>query len=140
MKTLFISLLLLYTLGANELQWVDEQINAIKPPREGISKEKTSAIKNPFTSLSKIQKESDKSKHAFNKNGSNTLAKKEIKLSLDAIINKSALINGKWYKLNDRIAKYTVSSIDRDIVLLSFKKKTLLLTTKTDNKNLKFKK
>ncbi len=133
MKILLILLLILsYELNADELEWVDEQINAIKPPRNGISKSKIDIIRSPFNLKKKpVEVILDKDM--------NVVAKKEITLSLHAIINKSAFINEKWYKLNDKIDKYTITSIERTIVLLSFKKKTLLLSIKSKNKNLKFK-
>lgn len=140
MKTILITFLIFsYQLFANELQWVDEQIDAIKPPREGISTSEIDSIKNPFLTLEKKKVKS--LKEASNSTRTkHSIAKKEIKLLLEAIINQSALINGKWYNLNDKVDKYSISKIDRNMVLLSYKKKHLLLSTKTKNKNLRFKK
>lgn len=145
MKNILILILILsYQLSADELKWVDEQINAIKPARDGIQKSKINAIKSPFIFLIKKEKTKDTapSKKASNitETSSNVLVKKEIILSLNAIINKSALINEKWYKIHEKVGKYTIISIERGLVILSFKKKKLILSIKTDNKNLKFKK
>ena len=72
------------------------------------------------------------------KNGAK-ISTKTTSFFLDAIINKSALINGKWYKLNAKVGKYTLSSVDKMSVILSYKGRQLLLSTATHNKKLKFK-
>ena len=150
MKNLLTVLIFLFSsivLIANELKWVDEQIEAIKPPRDGISSSKINMVGDPFVFLKKNKdktkksKLASKSKRSLNKSSSNSnkVAKKSRVLVLDAIINNSALINGKWYNLKDRVGKYTLSSVDRTDIILSYKKKKLLLTTNSKNKNLKFK-
>ncbi len=150
MKNLLTALILVFssiTLIANELEWVDEQIEAIKPPRSGISSSKINTVGDPFIFLKqkkdKIKKSkiASKSKYTLKKPSpnSNKVTKKSTVLVLDAIINKSALINGKWYKLKDKVGKYTLSSVDRTDIILSYKKKRLFLTTNSKNKNLKFK-
>ncbi len=146
MKTLPIILLLSLNIFANELQWVDEQIEAIKPPRDGIRSSRINAVKTPFISLTKDEDKKDNAQKKVNKNPSSialTNTKKVIQksraLSLKAIINSSALINGKWYKLYDKVGKYTLTKVDRTGITLSYKKKKLILSTNTKNKNLKFK-
>ena len=150
MKTLIITTLLMLSINlvANELKWVDEQIEAIKPPRSGISKEKINTVQSPFIFLSnkkdKSKATSSSKKRAYKASASsgtrkNKIYKRSKKLVLSAIINQSALINKKWYKLNDKVGKYTLSSISRTSVILSYKKKELLLSTNTKNSNLKFK-
>ncbi len=135
---LLLSLLLVISskLIANELEWVDEQIDAIKPPRNGINKSKINTIKSPF--IYKAIKEKEKVASLVNKD-TNIITKKEINLSLNAIMNESAFINEKWYKINDKIGKYTITSINRERVILIYKKKTLLLSIKTKNNSIKFK-
>lgn len=39
----------------NELAWVDEQVNAIKPSRDGLKDSTVGHIKNPFIHLAKKQ-------------------------------------------------------------------------------------
>ena len=149
MKTLLTLTLLVLSINlvANELKWVDNQIQAIKPPRSGISKVKINTVKSPFIFLNKKE---DKSKARSNSkrrvastSSSKTRKKKTYKRSkrlvVTAIINNSALINKKWYKLNDKVGKYTLTSISRTEVILSYKKRRLLLSTNTLNPNLKFK-
>lgn len=149
MKTLLTLTLLLLSINlvANELKWVDEQIEAIKPPRSGISKVKIDTVKSPFIFLNKKE---DKSKAKANskkrvsstsssKTRKNKTYKRSKRLIVTAIINNSALINKKWYNLNDKVGKYTLTSISRTDVILSYKKKKLLLSTNIKNSNLKFK-
>ena len=135
---------------ADELKWVDEQIQAIKPPRVGITKSKIDTIRDPFIILKKQLKEkptkkaltsnkSTISKGNISKSTTNAISKQTTSFTLNAIINKSALINGKWYKLHSKLGKYTLSHIDASSVILSYKNKELLLTTHTKNKKLKFK-
>ncbi len=155
MKNLLTALILFssVTLIANELKWVDEQIEAIKPPRKGISSSKINMVEDPFIFLLKNKEKTKKStltsssklkstsKYSSKKSSSKSskLIKKSKVLTLNAIINKSALINGKWYKIKDKIGKYTIININKTDIILSYKKKRLFLTTNSKNKNLKFK-
>ena len=155
MKTLFLSsILLLTTSYANELKselnWVDQQVQAIKPPREGINNSKLSVLSTPFIFL---EKNKIKDKEA-NKNTKKTdfIPKKssivststeikkieEKKLQVDAIINKSILINGKWYKTNDKVNGYTIKNIGYNSATLIRNEKELVLTTSFKNSNIKF--
>lgn len=136
MKTLLIILSL--NLFANELQWVDEQINAIQPPREGIRKSKVNSIKSPFIFLKKETSSKAKVKKVTKTKRANIISKSEKRLRLEAVINKSALINGKWYKLLDRVGKYKLIDITKENVILSFKRKKLLLSLKKRNSKIKF--
>ncbi len=137
-------LLLSINLIANELKWVDEQIQAIKPTRDGITKAKINSIDNPFISIKKTddkKKVSSTNSDKTSPGNTNTdiVVKKDIRLILDAIINNSALINGKWYQLNSKVGKYTLSDINRKSIILRYKNKELFLSTETKNKTLKFK-
>ncbi|WP_455756530.1 hypothetical protein [Sulfurimonas sp.] len=149
MKTLLMIILSTF-LFSNELEWVDEQIKAIKPPRNGINKSKVTTTKNPFIFIKKDEDEDSKNEQLPNTNvvpssnlinpqlDTNKTSKKNTNFVLNAIINKSALINGKWYKIKDKVNKYTINTIDKTTVLLKYKRKELLLSTQTKNKNLKF--
>jgi len=149
MKTLLlITSLLSFSLIANELKWVDEQIQAIKPPRKGVSSAQINSIKDPFIFLKKNKEDTEnkktKSKTYVAKKTktvykTNKVTQKSATLTLEAIINNSALINGKWYKLNTQVGRYTLSAITRTTATLKHKKKELLLSTKTKSKSLKFK-
>ncbi|MDQ1264694.1 MAG: hypothetical protein QG559_1695 [Campylobacterota bacterium] len=149
MKTkvkIFLTTLFLGTLlTAGELEWVDEQIEAIKPPRKSA---KMASISDPFIFLekNKTPKKDDK-KSPFSSSSqkivksaadANATAKKE-EYNLIAIMNKSAMINDTWYKVSDKVNKYTVVAIDKTSVTLKDKKKELVLSTENKSKNLKFK-
>ena len=152
MKTLFIlllSLLLSHSLLATELDWVNEQIAAIKPPRKSVV---ISGVNNPFVFLNKNKPKDEKkgaSVAATNttKPVSTPAVLKEKKLltsedfTLSAIVNKSAMINGNWYKQNDIVSEHTISEIDRQFVILKNKKgdRTILLSTANNKPTLKFK-
>ncbi len=152
MKTIFILIMLLLTinLSSNELAWVDEQVEAIKPPRNGMKSRELSIIKDPFIFLSKNRTNASKKKStkrsstpsraktAVSSNGKKIVKKKKGSLRLTTVINTSAMINGKWYRLGDTISGYKVSKIDSTSVLLTKKSKKLLLSTNSKNKNLNF--
>ncbi|MDO8454644.1 MAG: hypothetical protein Q7S59_08755 [Sulfurimonas sp.] len=149
MKRFFIITLLLLlslNLSSNELEWVDEQIEAIKPPREGISEAEIASLKDPFIFVKKADTKSNVIAAAPTVFTPETTDAPKIKVSpqkknfiLDAIINKSALINGKWYRISDKIDDYTVSKIDTTSITLSKKGKEEILSTSSKNLNLKFK-
>jgi len=159
MKTvLLLSLLAMTSLFAkDELAWVDEQVAAIKPSRSGMSKRELSHIRDPFIFLMKNRgNEGDEKKAITTKSVSSssssiqkapkkeqqtthTNQRKYGKLELEAIINKSVLLSGIWYRVGDKVNGYTITEVTRNSVLLKKKKKELLLTTRTSpNSNLKF--
>ncbi len=144
MKTLYIILLFVFThqLCANELTWVDEQVAAIKPPRIGISNKSIAKLKDPFIFLVKQNeqivvrgKRSSKKvirySHYINKYYSR-------KLYLEAILNKSVMINKRWYKEGQWVYGYKIVKVNRTSVLLQKQNKKLLLSTMSKSKNLKF--
>ena len=155
MKNHIITLLLLIStsLFSNELSWVDEQVEAIKPARSGMKSRDISKVKDPFIFLLKNKNEEDiaKIESTVAKAPSNTVIvstnKKTPKvksvnkiLALGVIMNNSAMISGDWYKVGDLVNGYTVSNISAKNVLLSKNKKELLLSTKSISKKLKFQK
>lgn len=138
------------TLCANELSWVDTQVDAIKPPRVGISNSQILKVKDPFIFYKKEspKKQSKKAssgvKYSTIKNSSSSSSSINTKQSsnsmqLSAIINNSALINGEWYRVDQNIAGFTISSITRTNVVLTKGKEKLVLTTNDQKRNLKFK-
>ena len=144
MKTIFISLLLLLVvnLSADELKWVDEQIEAIKPPRSGMQSKELAKIKDPFIFLSSAKSKSTK-KYKKSKYKKSSKKKKRALLNsrfrLAMTMNKTARINDKWYKLGDSISGYKIAKIDSSFVLLTKDKKNFLLSTHSKNTNLNFK-
>lgn len=149
MKTIFtllLTLLFASNLSANELDWVNEQIEAIKPPRKGVV---VSGISNPFVFLKKnMPKEKDTKKtvmttSAPKPDSSAEKPKEEIisaaSFDLSVIINSSAMINGNWCKVNDTLKGYIISEISKDIVTLKKDKKLIFLSTTAKKQTLKFK-
>ena len=156
--TLIIPVLALSLYGSvekpkNELAWVNQQVEAIKPKRDGINTGLLSRLSDPFIFLDKNKTEK-KEKTTTQKavipsstsTVTNTAAKLETAkkpsyktLTLDAVINQSVLINGEWYKLNDTVRGYTIKSISLKSATLIKNKKELVLTTNTKNSTLKFK-
>jgi len=147
MKTLTLSLLILAStsLLSNELSWVDDQVEAIKPPRTGMKSSVLSGVKDPFIFL--IRKDDKdikttvvRAKPTIRTHRKTQRVYKPSKvLMLKAVMNNSALINGKWYKSGDTINGYKVMQVNRFSVLLNKKKKELLLTTQSSSKKLNFK-
>ncbi len=151
-KHILIVFLLLSSLlfGADELSWVDTQVEAIKPPRKGMTNSEVARAKSPFIFLKKNRVESDKKastkkpsqakKTTTTDKSGKVASKKSVKnLVLSAVINKSALINEKWYKLDDSVYGYKLSNISRTTVVLTKGKKKLVLTTSDTKQNIKFK-
>ncbi len=146
MKKYLIPIAILFlsvTLSSNELSWVDTQIEAIKPPRKGMSESEIINVNNPFIYLKSEDKKSKLKgrRSARSGKGINNISQKVApkRLILSAIINNSALINGKWYNLNDKVRDYKLSSVGRASIILSKGKKKLVLTTNDTSRNIKFK-
>ena len=141
MKKLTLILLLLVSshLLANELSWVDEQIEAIKPPRKGVSNSAISKLKDPFIFLhAKKGKKRVRSYRKYSKTTSKKVRTHSSKISLEAILNKTALINGKWYKEGEKVYGYKLEKVKLKSILLTRGKKQLLLSTMSKSNNLKF--
>lgn len=156
MKNIFTPLLIISTMlyaNNDDLSWVDKQVNAIKPPRDGESISNISKIRNPFIFLKKnlIKKDNKnvpKTKvvnaNTDKKSISNTAEKKPVVFTknsfvLSAIINNTALINGKWHKLGELVNGYKITQINKKTVSLKSGSKTKVLSTATENPKLKFK-
>jgi hypothetical protein len=149
MKTIFIILIFLSSLLlATELEWVDEQIEAIKPPRKGIE---ILNIKDPFIFLEKNKPEVKKDTAAASmqqplvKSSANNIktddnSTKKIDFNLTAIINTSAMIDGIWRRINDKLDdNYTVVEISKSTVTLKKGDKERILSTNSKTPTIKFK-
>ena len=53
--------------------------------------------------------------------------KKVDKFKLKAIISNHVLLNNKWYVLNDKIGKYKIQKIEKNLVVLKYKDKNINL-------------
>jgi hypothetical protein len=126
-----------------DLSWVDKQIDAIQPERTGIQDENINAIKEPFIFLSEEANATKSSpaqtvtKVITAKDGTTQQVVVKLEpLKLTAIINKNALIDKKWYKLNDKIRDSKIIAIEKDYVVLKDrynKKFKLYISTKSEN-------
>ena len=142
MKTIILFLITLFISNsayATELAWVDEQVEAIKPPRKAA---RISSIASPFVFLEKNGYVKPVAAAGTVRSSSSTRVKSGTSvggLYLDAIINSSAFINGKWYKKSDKIRSYTIVSIDKRSITLKKGGKQMTLSTDSKKQNLKFK-
>jgi len=144
--TLLITLSCLLFAGdkAVNLSWVDQQIDAIKPPRKGVSYRAISLLRDPFIFLEKNRSKKRDKNTAVKKalpsvipSSSNACAVAPKKsthtkgLKLMAVINNSALINEKWYKVGEHVGSYKIVKVTLDEVTLKSPSKSLTLTTYT---------
>lgn len=153
-KTFFILLpfLLLSNVFANDnnqtstdMAWVDAQINAIAPARQGVHSSKINNLKDPFIYLGATSKKK-KAKKSIKKSSSKKLYKRVVTSSvvraptftLEMVMNHSARIDGKWYHQGMSVHGYTLQQVDGNKVLLAKGKKSFILTTKTKNRSFKF--
>ena len=127
-----------------ELLWVDEQIKAIIPSRVGVSDGFINSLLDPIKYSVPVRTPNSIGSGllAPPKLGSVSLAPIPPKvivepLKLQALMNKSALINGKWYKVNDSIRAYSLAEIKSNSVLLNGKKgQPLVLFLNRTNNNI----
>jgi hypothetical protein len=88
---------------------IRDMVQRIHDKREGISSEKLIETKEPFV---RLQEENNVTTFIISKE-----IKKE-KLSLNAILNKTAYINGEWKGIDDNISGYTIKYIGKRGVVL----------------------
>lgn len=128
-----------------ELAWVDEQIKAILPIRIGVSDAFINSLNDPIKYKSSAPMVSGVSTNllAPPKLGSMPMIPRPPKiveepLRLQGLMNKSALINGKWYRLNDAVRSYRLVDIKESSILLTGAKgQKLILFISKQNNNIK---
>ncbi len=137
-----------------ELAWVDEQIQAILPARIGIAESSINTLVDPIKHT--VATRSNNPPPPFLNAPKMTLlappklgslpsialpiAPKVVEepLRLQALMNNSALINGKWYRPNSLVRDYTLAEIKSSSVLLNGKKgQPLILFLNRTNTNIK---
>jgi len=144
MKLLLLTLLCTL-LSADELQWVDKQINSILQPRDGLTKKELQTVKNPFIDTKKVTLYTPKKSthHRLTKKVYKSLQKTTVATThfqLNAIMNTKALINGMWYSVGNSLQGYKIISINSTDVTLTNGKKIVKLSTKTQSLQLKISK
>jgi len=113
---------------------IDDIVNKIKKDRvSNINKKELLSVKSPLVKLIKIDKNNTKDS---NKTESSIVLRKES-FNLDAIMNNSALINGKWYKEGDKIYSYIIKDIMDDSVYLKDGNKTKIIFFRPLNNKIK---
>jgi len=124
-----------------ELAWVDEQIQAILPSRVGVPDGFINSLRDPMKMKKPLPAANNGSKLlAPPKLGSGLAVLNQPKiveepLRLLAVMNKTVLINGKWYKTGDSVRNFTLTEVKQNSVLLTGKKdqKLILFLTKQNN-------
>jgi len=142
MKTTIYTLLLLsIALRANtDLDWVNEQIEAIKPKRVGISPSYVNKLKDPVVLIKKVKKSDKNGKKIVSGiaiRSSGTTSPHLRPLRVETIINKRAYINGKWYSENEKVRGKKIVLIQDDFVLLRHKKRKIRLFVNQKNDKIK---
>ncbi|MGD9969286.1 MAG: hypothetical protein AB7S65_02415 [Sulfuricurvum sp.] len=114
--------------GDKELAWVDEQIAAILPSRIGVNENYVNGLKDPM----KYKKHTVASFNGLFSSrllpppqlgSSNAVSLQPPKiveepLRLQAVMNQSAMINKKWYHVNEAVRSYSLAEIRGNSVLL----------------------
>ncbi|MCX6073476.1 MAG: hypothetical protein NTY39_04075 [Campylobacterales bacterium] len=134
-----------------ELAWVDEQIQAIKPQRVGVSPAFINSLIDPIKHTVAVRTPSvpppllnapKTTLLAPPKLGPLSVIPSVVKiveepLRLQALMNRSALVNGKWYKINDTVRMYTLVEIKQNSILLQGSKgQPLILFLNKTNSNI----
>lgn len=88
---------------------IRDMVQKIHDKREGINLETLSQTKEPFV---RLQEENNVTTFVI------PMEKENTKLSLNAILNKAAYINGEWKGIDDNISGYTVKYIGKKGVVL----------------------
>ena len=109
LTTLSFSLLISGSLSSTEIL---NMVSKIKEEREGISLSKLEGTANPFIVKQKKKIEEKKEENLT------VYAPIEIVYKVDAILNKAAFINKKWYRTGDTIDNYKVGYVSRYSVTL----------------------
>jgi len=125
--------------------WIDQKIEEIKPQRNGLHRSTLATLKSPFIIVLPEVKESDGTKVKAVKSVTSSVelrpTKKDMSrepLTLQIVLNSSALINGKWLKENDTFRGYTLAQIQSNHVVLERKNKKikLFIAQKSENINI----
>jgi len=109
-----------------------EMFKKISQKRIGLDESQISQVSPPFVMIVKKSKESAKAKNKGN-------TPKAVALHLEAILGKSVMINGKWYKLYQNIGNFKIISVTADSVYLKGEGVKQKLTIRKKNANITIK-
>ena len=109
---------------------IKTMVEKIKHKREGIDVSVLKDTPNPFA-IQEVVKEKKVEKKKVVK-----VVKKKIEVvhNLTAILNRAAFIDGKWYKVGDKVGLFTIVSINYDSVDLKSKKGQKKLSIKKEKR------
>lgn len=145
--SIFFTIIIALNLHAQNMnvEWVDQQIDAILPKRSGIDENSINNIKEPFVFLKdeqnitepEFQEQELIATEVMLPDG--TIQTEVVKLEppkLTAIINKNALIDKQWYKLDDKVRDMKIIKIGKTEVLLKdrYNKNITLYITQENEK------
>jgi hypothetical protein len=125
---------------------VDEQIKAILPARIGVADGYINSLIDPIKYKSTPKASTSINLLAPPRLGSMPILPSmpivakivEEPLRLQGLMNKSAMISGKWYHINDAVRNYTLAEIKPSSILLSGAKgQQLILFISKQNTNIK---
>jgi len=135
MRRLLLILILSIYGYSNSLSYdeIAQMVEKIKQKREGIGVEQLNGTPNPFTIVKKVVK---KVKRVKKKKRSKIVKVVEPTYTLTAIFNSKAFINGKWYKLRDKIGDYRVIFIGDSSVVISSPRTTKRLKIESNIKKI----
>lgn len=103
------SILLSGSLSSEEIL---NMVSKIKEERKGISLVKLESTANPFIIKEKKVLETKE------ENKSVMQIVPEVVYKVDAILNRAAFINKKWYRTGDKLGNYTIGYVSRTSVTL----------------------
>ena len=142
MKTLLLLSLVTATLGAQNVstEWIEKQVEEIKPARLGASDAQIMALKNPFILLEEAPATVQATEKLRAKKTYQSTATKSRYIHafvLNATLNNSAKINNKWYVLNATVGSYTLKQIKKDHIMLQRgQERPIAVYMHTKNKNI----
>jgi len=108
---------------------ITNMISKIKEERVGISLKKLDSTENPFILKRRKAKEPNKKVEKSEKK-----VYTETEYVLKAILNHSAFINKKWYKVGSKLGSYRISYIGRKSVTLKSENGNKILSLKKKKK------
>ena len=114
------------------LSWVDAQVQAIQVPRIGASDASIDSLNNPFIFTYTVKK-NHKLIHVAYKHRYHHI--RPLRLML--IINNKAMINNRWYNLNEKLRGYKITSITPDEVTLKNRYRVKILSLRKNRNNVK---
>jgi len=108
-NVLFMTLITSIIYADLSMDQIRDMVQKIHDPREGISIEKLKETQEPFV---RLEEENNITTFVI------PMDKEDTKLSLNAILNKTAYINGVWKGIDDNVGGYTLKYIGKKGVVL----------------------